>query len=160
MTFCQTNPVGSQGCANNGTCYYERNIPGVPPTGIPICGCGIKFSPPSCTFPAPALPFCDPRNGTQLPPSCNFCDPTLPQGQQGCFNGGTCYYQPLDGVPPPGLAVCGCSYKWAAPTCFAPSQRRRLCDPTNATDIPGTAANSCQFCYPFLPPGEVQFSFS
>ena len=72
--FC--DPRTNNGCANSGTCYYETRLPGVPLPGLPICGCGIKFSPPSCTFASPVLPICDPNNATHAPPSCNFCDPT------------------------------------------------------------------------------------
>ena len=72
--FC--DPRTKNGCMNGGTCYYETRLPGVPLPGLPICGCGIKFSPPSCTFASPVLPICDPNNATHAPPSCNFCDPT------------------------------------------------------------------------------------
>jgi hypothetical protein len=75
-------------------------------------------------------PIC--KLGVTEPPACVYCNPLT---NEGCFNGGepgdpslllrscttlstgTCYYQSLAGVPPPGLPICGCSYAWAAPNC-------------------------------------------
>jgi hypothetical protein len=88
------------------------------------------------------------------PTSCTFCNPNKVQGEQWCYNGGTCYYQPLAGVPPPGLPLCGCSYGWSAPSCYSPAPLRRLCDPTNATDLPSASPTSCQFCYFGYPTGQ------
>ncbi len=115
-----------------------------------MCGCPYGWAPPTCRVAAAPKPVCDPLNASQTPPSCTYCDPRQPQDSQGCYNGGTCYYESrIAGVPPPGLPVCGCHYGHAAPQCFRSSTRARLCDPTNASDAPP----KCEFCYLDAPVG-------
>ncbi len=117
-----------------------------------MCGCPYGWAAPTCFLASASLPYCDPLNATQLPPACTFCDPNQPVGRQGCYNGGTCYYETRipGGMPPPGLPVCGCSYKYAAPTCYFNSTRQRLCDPLNPLDAPP----ACEFCYVNAPVGQ------
>lgn len=135
----------ASGCANNGTCYYQP-LPGVPDPGLPICGCLFQFAGPTCRLDAPPKPICDPNDPTAAPPTCLYCNPIT---NQGCFNGGICYYQPIAGAPPPGVPLCGCHYGDAPPSCLNRAAPLRFCNPANATDFPP----ACQFCDPFQPTG-------
>jgi hypothetical protein len=146
--YCDpTAPAGSQGCANGGLCYYQP-VPNVPPPGLPLCGCLVGFNPPQCTTVAPPLPFCNASDPTSNPPSCLYCDPRLPAGQDGCFNGGSCYYETqFPGAPPTGVPVCGCPYGFAPPSCFRAAPVLRFCNASDPTDLPP----ACQFCDPNVP---------
>ena len=103
--YCDpTAPIGSQGCENGGQCYYQP-LDGVPPPGLPICGCLVGFDAPQCaTVTSPPLPICNASNPAEQYPSCLYCDPRLPAGEDGCFNGGSCYYE--TNFPVPRLREC------------------------------------------------------
>lgn len=149
--YCDpTAPIGSQGCENGGQCYYQP-LDGVPPPGLPICGCLVGFDAPQCaTVTSPPLPICNASNPAEQYPSCLYCDPRLPAGEDGCFNGGSCYYETnFPGAPPTGVPVCGCPYGFAPPSCFNPAPPLRIC---NASDPSNPQENfpNCQYCDPAL----------
>lgn len=111
-----------------------------------MCSCPFGLLPPQCLQPVPPR-LCDPLNASDVPSAtnnCAFCYVAAPAGTaSGCFNGGTCYYQPTSGLPVPGRALCGCSYYFAPPTCVSPSSPKRICNATVPTDAPP----NCEYCH-------------
>ena len=132
-TFCDPNaPPASSGCFNGGICYY-RPTPGVPPPGLPLCGCTYGLSPPSCFYPAPRLPLCDPYNITKTYPECQYCYPEGSPGSNGCLGYGHCELVPTSGpgIPPNfELPLCDCQGLLIPPMCVA-----NLFDATQNSDL-------------------------
>ena len=115
-----------------------------------MCGCYYGWAAPTCLEAASPEPVCDPQlNASDVPPACTYCDPTQPLGEQGCYNGGTCYYKTGSGAAPPGRLTCGCGYDYSGPQCYQNATRLRLCDPHNSTDKPPL----CEYCYIDAPVG-------
>lgn len=110
---------------------------------VAVCSCSAGLLPPQCDLPVPRL--CNLTDALDVPGvnnSCSFC--LVPSA---CAHGGKCYY--VGQGSRTAVAVCGCPYGWAPPTCLGVAPPLRLCDPTNPADVPP----ACEYCRSGQSPG-------